>query len=190
MLQILIAAALVQDYFPIDEGYSWTYEATAGEKKVEIVKSVTGKEKVGDADCFIVEDRGMGGDFRKLYLQKDKDGLQVLKMRREITKPFPWLKFPFEKGVRWVHQLASPESKDKASLEFVVEDEEEIVVPAGTYKARRVRMFGAEDGKDKQIDVTMWYAPNVGEVKRLTKRIRGDKVEEGTMKLLKFTKGK
>ena len=191
MLQLVFAVALFQDYFPLEEGHSWVYESTAGEKKKEVVKTVSGKEKVGDADCFVVEDRGMGGDFRKLFLQKTKDGVQVRRMRAEITEPFAWLKFPFEKGVRWVTTLSSPEKNDKADLEFVIEDEEEVVVPAGTYKARKVRMHGSEKGGDKRIELSMWYAADVGEVKRVIKLVRGaDKVDETTLLLVKFNKGK
>jgi len=188
MLQLLVAAALVQDYFPLDEGYSWVYESTAGDKKMEVVKTVTGKEKVGDIECFVVEDKSWGGDFRKLYLQKHKDGIQVLRMRREVTKPFAWLKLPFEKGVRWTHDLASPKSRDRASLDFGVEDEENVVVPAGTYKARRVRM--AVDSNEGKFEFTMWYAPDVGEVRRVTRIVLGEKVDETTLALVKFGKAR
>jgi hypothetical protein len=188
MLQLLLAATLVQDYFPLGEGHSWRYETTSGGSRKEVVKTVTGKEKIEDADCFIVEDQGWGGDFQKLCLQRSKDGIQVLRMRREMTKPFPWLKFPLEKGVRWVHDLAYPRSRDRASLEFTVEEEEEVVVPAGTYKARRVRLFA--DSNEGKLEVTMWYAADVGEVKRAHKVVLGERSIESTTVLLKFSKGK
>jgi hypothetical protein len=193
MLQLLVAAVLVQDYYPVAEGYSWTYEAVSGEKKKEAVKKVVGKEKVGETECFVVEDSGMGGDFRKLYVSAGKDGVTVHKMRREISQSWNLLKFPMKKDEKWATQLSSPEKKDtKADLEFTVEDEEEVVVPAGTYKARRLRMLGKEDGKsEKTIELVMWFAPDVGEVKRTVKLKRGDEVkEEGVVSLLKFDKGK
>jgi len=188
MIQILVAAALVQDYFPLEEGYSWHYETTSAGTKKEVVKTVTGKEKIGDVDCFILEDQGMGGDLRKMVLRKDKDGIQVLRMRREMTKSFPWLKLPFEKGVRWEHDLAYPKSRDRARLEFVVEDEEEVVVPAGTYQARRVRM--TVDSNEGKFELTMWYAAGVGEVKRVFRIFAGERTLESTSALLKFSKGK
>lgn len=189
MLLLLAAAVLAQDYYPLEEGYSWTYKATVREKERETVKKVTGKEKVGEHDCFVVEDDGMGGDFQKLYLSRTKEGLTVRNMRRKIEQTYPWLKFPFDKGARWTTLLSSPETRDKAAIEFVVGDEEEVEVPAGKFKARRVLMTGSEEGKDKRVEVSMWYAPDVGEVQRTVKLVRGEKVEEMSYKLLKFEKG-
>jgi hypothetical protein len=190
MLQLLLAAATLQDYYPLGEGYSWQYEATIREEKSEVWKNVTGKEKVGGEECFVVEDRGMGGDFRKLSVSKGKNGVHVLGMRREVAQPFPWLKFPLEKGARWLHTLEAQEGAPKRTLEFTVEGEEEISVPAGDFKAQRVRLSITEDGTDKRFEYRMWYAPDVGEVKRVMKRFRGDKVDVGTLLLMKFQKGK
>lgn len=192
MLTLLVAAVLAQDYYPVAEGYTWTYEATSGDKKKETVKKIAGKEKVGEVDCFLVEDSGMGGDFKKLYVSADKDGVTVHRMRREIARSWSWLKYPLQKDARWGSELAAPDKKEKAILEFAVEDEEEVVVPAGTYKARRVRMIGKEEGtQEKGIDLAMWYAPDIGEVKRTVTLTRGaDKKEEMAFVLLRFDKGK
>jgi hypothetical protein len=113
-------------------------------------------------------------------------------MRRELARSWSWLKFPLQKGATWGGELSSRDTERKAVLEFTAEDEEEVVVPAGTYKARRVRMIGREDGKDeKGIELTMWLAPDVGEVKRTVKLFRGaDVKEEATLSLLRFDQGK
>ena len=190
MIQLLVVAALVQDYYPLGEGYSWQYEGLIRGEKTEVWKNVTGKVKIGSTDCFVVEDRGMGGDFRKLCVEKSKNGIHVHEMRREIEQPFPWLKFPLEKGTRWLHALQPKEGGAKNTLDFLVEGEEEIVVPAGTFKARRVRLSASEDGSDRRYETTMWYAPDVGEVQRAMKRFRGDKADEGTLKLVAFIKAK
>jgi hypothetical protein len=191
MIALLCTLALAQDYYPLGEGYTWTYDAKRGEKTEEVVKRISKKEKVGDLECFVVEDRGMGGHFRTLYLRPEKDGLWVQKMRKDIEKPWPLLKFPIKKGDTWVHELHVTDGGDSATIEMTVEDEEEVTVPAGKYKAWRVRMKGKEEKENgAEILLTMWFAADVGEVKRTVKMTKGDRVEEGSAELKKFEKGK
>ena len=191
MLGLLVTAVLAQDYYPLGEGYSWTYQMASGDVKQETVKKVAGKEKVGGVDCFVVEDSGMGGDFKKLMVSVDKEGVTVHKMRREISRSFPWLKFPLQKNTRWGAELKGAGKIRKLALDFVVEDEEEVVVPAGTYKALRVRVVCYEElAPDCSTELTLWYAPDVGEVKREVKHIRGEATQELTYSLLRFDKGK
>lgn len=194
MLHLIVAVALAQDYYPLGEGYTWTYEITKGGEKKEFVKKVSGKEKVGDRECFVVEDQGMGGEFKMLYLAVEKDAVWVHRMRSEIEKPFQWLKLPLKKGDTWSDVLTKrggEGSNDTATMEFVTEDEEEVTVTAGKYKTWRVKMIGKEgDDKDKGVEVAMWFAADVGEIKRIVKLTSGDKVEEATAQLVKFDKGK
>lgn len=188
MITILLLAAAVQDYYPLGEGYTWTYQAAGNPDLSESVKKVSGREKVGDHDCFVVEDTGMGGDMQKMIMSADKDGLWVRRMRREVKDPWLWLKLPLAKGNTWSSTLASPESDRTATLDFSAGDEEAVTVPAGSYKARRVTMTGAE--KKTGIEIVMWFAPDVGEVKRTVKVTKKDKVEELSYQLVKFEKGK
>lgn len=189
MMTLMLAAALAQDYFPLAEGHTWTYQVTGRGNTEETVKKVSGKEKVGDRDCFVIEDSGFAGDMQKMIMAADKEGVWVRRMRRELKDPWLWLKLPLAKGNTWSSTIASPNSDRVATLEFAAGDEEEIKVPAGTYKARRVTMKGSE--KKASIEVVMWFAPDVGEVRRSLKIIDGGKVEdESTYQLLKFEKGK
>jgi len=188
MMTLMIAAALAQDYYPLGEGYTWTFQVTGNPDSTESVKKVSGKEKVGDYDCFVVEDTGMGGDMQKMILSADKDGLWVRRMRREVKDPWLWLMLPLSTKNKWSSTLASPDSDRTATLAFSVGDEEEVKVPAGTYKARRVIMTGSE--KRSTIELVMWLAPDVGEVKRSVTITKKDQPQEVTFQLLKFEKGK
>lgn len=187
MMTLLLLAAL-QDYYPLAEGHTWTYQVTGNPDATETVKKVSGKEKVGELDCFVVEDSGMGGDMQKMILSADKDGLWVRRMRRELKDPWMWLKLPLAKGNVWKSTLASAETDRTATLEFVAGDEEEIKVPAGSYKTRRVTMTGSE--RKSTIELIMWLAPDVGEVKRRVTITKKEEPREVTYELLKFEKGK
>jgi hypothetical protein len=112
-------------------------------------------------------------------------------MRKDIEKPWPLLKYPIKKADTWVHDLNVTGGGDSATIEMTVEDEEEVAVPAGKYKAWRVSMK-CKEKKEKGVDVllTMWFAPDVGEVKRTVRITRDGETEEGSLELMKFEKAK
>ncbi len=72
-----------------------------------------------------------------------------------LKTPLRWLKLPFKPGERW----KAYEGHEARSV-----GEEEVTVGAGTFKALRVAIL---IGGDEAARYDFWYAPGVGEVKRV-----------------------
>lgn len=177
MLLLWIALLGTQDCFPLADGHTWTYGVEGVDGLPDVVKRVSGREKVGDVECFVLEDKGYPGDLQKMFLRVLPGELRVERLRRELETPFSWLKLPLEKGKRWSAALRRPGGDDGAELEFTVAGVEEVKVPAGTYPATRVDVVGSEDKKSALLELSFWLAPDVGEVRRTLKLTQRGKVE-------------
>jgi hypothetical protein len=176
-----------QEWYPLGEGHAWTYEDAEGRS---VVKRVTGVEKDGDADAFVVEDRGYPGDLRLQVLRPLPGELRVVRMRRGLKAPVSWLKLPLEKGRRWSADLRQAEGSDAARLDFNVAGEDDVEVPAGRFSAVRVDAAGTDDGKSTLLRLSVWLAPGTGEVKRTILVEKRGKVElDRTLVLKSFEKG-
>jgi hypothetical protein len=187
MNMIVAILAMAQEWYPLGEGHAWTYEDAEGKS---VVKRVTGVEKDGDADAFVVEDRGYPGDLRLQVLRPLADELRVVRMRRTLKYPVSWLKLPLEKGRRWTAELRQSEGNDTATLDFSVAGEDVVEVPAGRFKATRVDAVGIEDGKSALLKLSIWLAPGTGEVKRtILVEARGKVELNRTLVLKSFEKG-
>lgn len=93
----------------------------------------------------------------------------------QYTPPFEWYRWPLEVGKRWTadgtFRIAPPRYPLRGSLDvdryrvtFTVEAYEEITVPAGTFKAFRLRaqIYGVPPlGQFFHDDYVQWYAPAV-----------------------------
>ena len=90
---------------------------------------------------------------------------------------------PNDKPEQWVLKcgLKAGESWDTPSGKRTASGPEEVKVPAGTFQALRVVWEGDGEG------LTSWYAPGVGEVKRVMKRNGKEAV---TRSLYSFSPGK
>lgn len=175
-------------YYPLGKGYTWTYVARTGGEVIQVTKAITGTERVGGVECFVIEDPAYGGYMRTMYMAPGEAGILVRRMRRALSKPFIWLKLPMRSGDAWEAALESPEIEETAVLKFRVGDEEEVEVPAGKFRARKVHLAGTDEN-GTGIEVTMWLAPGVGEVRRSMKLLkRGKIIRELDMRLKKFSR--
>lgn len=177
MLLLWMALLGAQDSFPLADGHTWTYEVEGEVDQPDVVKRVSGREKIGDVECFVLEDKGYPGDLQKMFLRSLPGELRVEKLRREMESPFSWLKLPLEKGKQWSATLRRPGGDDGAELKFTVAGAEEVKVPAGTYQATRVDVVGSEDKKSARLELSFWLAPDIGEVRRTFKLTQRGKVE-------------
>lgn len=177
-------------YFPLKEGNMWVYGVKAGSNtnldKYFIV--VSGKENVNGTECFVCEGGIYKGDDEKKVAQWEyytisDDGLFAIKrayrnktLFTNFDPPEPMLKFPLEKGKKWKwHGKIFKNTSGK--FDFEVIGEEEIITPAGTFKATRVDMKGtASDGSS--VESSKWYAEGVGVVKEETTTAVGHIVAE------------
>ncbi|HLY10425.1 MAG TPA: hypothetical protein VKW04_14075 [Planctomycetota bacterium] len=183
-------------YYPLAKGSKWVYSTDYADD-TELVHEITGVEKIGDVECFIVEHKTVGSTLgtrlmRKEWLAADADGILIHKVSRgkselDVQKPFFKIKHILRKDDEWKGQAKAEENPPV--YEYRVEGEEDIEVPAGKYRAVKVHLK-IESGTRHSAEGSEWYAKNVGVVKsEITIRAGG---EDFTMvsELKKYEAGK
>jgi hypothetical protein len=170
--RLLVAlTAVTQDYFPLKEGMQWTYAMGDG---TDSIKKVASKQTVDGKDCLVVRGLGAWGVFRDepATLLASKDGVRIVRMAE--FKDLLWLKNPLQAGDKW----------SSGFLQNEVLGEEEVQVPAGAYKALKVRArFGDDEGTSGEW--ITWYAAGVGEVKSTVTVTQGKKAPQTFTRVLK-----
>ena len=190
------AAAAGDSYYPLGKNYKWVYNTDYSED-TELVHEVTGTEKVGDVECFIVEHKTVSPALgtrmmRKEWLAANTDGVLIHKLQRgrsemDLAKPFFKVKHLMRKDEEWKGEAKASENPPQYTIR--VEEEADVEVPAGKYKAWKVNVK-IESGLRHSSEATEWYVKNVGLVKtQITIRAGGD---DFTMvsELKKFETGK
>jgi hypothetical protein len=183
-------------YYPLAKGAKWVY-ATDYSDDTEVVHEVIAAEKVGDVECFVVEHMTVSPTLgkrmmRKEWLAADGGGVLIHKLQRgrselEVTKPFYKVKNSMKKDDEWKGEVKASENAPQYTIR--VEEEADVEVPAGKYKAWKVHVK-IDSGSRHSAEGTEWYAKNVGLVKsEITIRAAG---EDFTMvsELKKFEPGK
>lgn len=154
-------------YFATTPGARWVYQRPDGDDEVVTISRV---EKVEDAKNEVIVSRVGPNESPSQYLKVwvSADGLRQPKNGDEAETEWV-LKTRVRPGDSWEY----------GRVKRTVHGPDEIEVPAGKFRALRVS-WETESGKH-----TSWYAPNVGELKRVTKR--GDEKEITTRLLKSFT---
>ncbi len=162
---------LSKDWFPLEVGYWWVYDLEAVE--TDVIIKVTGKEKVGKYNCFVVEMGDTKGNLSSIELYcKTSDevliiGEKDIKTRKNkiFDSPREYLKIPLKEGATW--NISKYLEKNKVIREtkkvMAVGD---IKVPAGKFSTLKVINMKKEDGKDR-ISLQLWYSRGVGVVKMI-----------------------
>ena len=188
VLLFLTAQLLAQDklketpYYPLQVGTTWHYRCGDGKFSVRVVKH----EKVGDTLCALLESTRDGKVVGSEHLAVAADGVYrhdltnyILPKRnaqvggktvpveqtvKETPKPpLLVLKLPPKKGDGW---KIDSKGDGKAFQGGFKVDEQEVTVPAGTYKRTfRVISQDLEVNSLKPI-ITTYYAEGVGMVKQ------------------------
>ncbi|AMV28090.1 hypothetical protein VT84_27035 [Gemmata sp. SH-PL17] len=149
-------------YFPITPGAKWVYEKVSG---VDEVAVVSGVEKIGD-DLVVARAGADGNETRYTKMVVSAEGLR--QEREGANGESAWL---LKSGLRSGDSWDVPDGGKRT-----VYGPEPIEVPAGKFTALRV-VWEHEGGR-----LTSWYAPGVGEVKRVEKKPGG---KETVTRLLK-----
>lgn len=169
-------------YFPIGKGHKWVYR-TDYDEDTDIIHEVTGTEKVGEVECFVMETRSENAKesrirtLRKEWLAVTDDGVKIHKLLRgrselEVEKPFFKLKSTLVKDDEWDGEAKASENPPKHH--YRVEPEEDVEVPAGKFKAVKIAIK-IESGGSHVAEGYEWYARKVGLVKsEMTIKFRGE----------------
>jgi hypothetical protein len=193
LLLALAGAARAQDkmettpYYPLAVGTTWEYRV--GDNKFTL--KVTKHEKVGNVLCarveYLVKDKDKGAEKVQSFehISVSKDGVTRNSQEgKEITPPVLFLKLPPKKDETWkVDSKTAGGETIKGT--FKNNGEEEVKVPAGSYKAVVVASQDLEANGVK-MSVTYYFAEKVGIVKQLIE-VAGQKV---VVELEKYEAGK
>jgi hypothetical protein len=167
-------------FFPTTKGTRWVYRLPNGSlERQEVTRVITGVEWVGKEARVTVSTLADDGRALPLHtLRVSADGVFTVAEPdgRRIDPPVPRLKSPLSPGAEW--ELAYGDTLLRAT----VGKAEEVVVPAGRYRAVRVGIvIRLADGT--RVRMTEWYAAGIGLIREMWDR---DTMQE----LKSFTPGK
>ncbi len=162
-----------EDYFPLAVNNKWEYSllqtaTSAGTTDTMIIgtfqREITGKDKIGNEDVFVIITKDSLRHFDPTdtiikridtaYIRETKD--LILTYETKTATPETTLKLPLKKNKTWTTKLPTD------TVIYTVKDQEEITVPAGTYK----KCWKIE--KKTTIDnvpFNIWLADGTGMVK-------------------------
>ncbi len=186
LLLALAGAARAQDkmettpYYPLAVGSTWEYKA--GDNKFTL--KVTKHEKVGNVLCarveMLVKDKAQSFE----HVSVGKEGVYRNTFEgKEATPPVLFLKLPPKKDETW--KVDSKVGGEAVKGTFKNNGEEDVKVPAGSYKAWVVASQDLEANGVK-MSVTYYFAEKVGMVKQLVE-VSGQKI---VIELEKYEPGK
>jgi hypothetical protein len=183
-------------FYPLAKGAKWIF-GTDYADDTELVHEVVGTEKINGVDCFIVEHKTVSTALgtrmmRKEWLAADDDGIAIHKIQRgrsemDVAKPFHKIKHAMKKDEEWKGEAKGTENPPQYTIR--VEEEAEVEVPAGKYKAWKVHLK-IESGTRHAAEGTEWYVKNVGVVKSETTIRAGGEDFTLVAELKKFEPGK
>ena len=176
-------AASPGDYYPLTPGSTWTYLITNHEDKddtFEQVATIDKPETYEKITYEILKQKDKRGIVRSFVLRNDK-GVFWKKIGASksftpeagsvFTPDLPIMVFPLAKGNKWdwegTLKIAWINKHIKMHCE-VLADNDEITVPAGTFKCLKIHIH---QERDKEIsDEYGWYAAGIGQIKYETKK--------------------
>jgi hypothetical protein len=179
-------------YHPTKVGDSRTYETSTGDARTEYTEEVT-KVEVKDETFLVSTARSNAGKpgLTMTFEVSARGVSRVPASSAAATNPTQILRLPMKEGESWTHELQPPAGAALPAgfvlpkTTYTVVKEEEVVVPAGKFKAIRVEMESSQNG-ERRSGTTNWYAPGVG----LVKTVLNSGTIERTTVLKSFTPGK
>lgn len=177
------------DYYPLTPGSQWVYQITDYENKNDVfdqTATIELPETYGRVICGILKQKDKRGIVRAFVVKNEK-GVFWKKIGASksftpeassvFTPEIPIIMFPLAKGSKWDWEgklkIAWINKNIKMRCE-VVSDNEELTVPAGTFKCVKIHIHQIRD--DELSDEYGWYAPGIGQIQYQTRK---------TLKILK-----
>ncbi len=165
LIVVLVGSAVAQgptatDLFPTKVGSKWTYKIN----DQDVTVTVSGTEKVGDADGFKF-DTAVGGQVKQTEVYQVKaDGVYRIKVGdKKIEPPVRILALPAKKDAAW--DVDSKVGSEAIKGKFKVTDEKaKIKVGGADVEAVLVEGPDFEIAQTKTV-IKQWFAPGKGIVK-------------------------
>lgn len=173
LLLTFAAAASGEQFLPTEIGTLWEYDRTeqggAGPERSTATVRITGMEPLADKEVLKLESATADQLTKTELITAGDDG--VLCFRRTMPDgttvsfdpPQPVIKPPLQAGAKWTFDDKIAGSNVRQ--EFTVVAEEEVVVPAGTFRAFRLH---CEQPWPISVTVTRWFVRGTGFVKDVT----------------------
>lgn len=173
VLLVVAVAVRADQLLPTAEGTSWEYRSTetlTGSAPAHSVITVrAGKEMLDGKEVVKLETLSDGTVSKTELVSVDENGIACLARSGtdgKITKlnpPEPIIAAPLEVGATW--ELESEAAKNRMHQRFTIVAEEEVTVPAGTYRAFHLK---CEESSLISIKLDRWFVPGTGFVKEAT----------------------
>jgi hypothetical protein len=177
------------DYWPMQVGNTWTIDTAVDGKSILLELTVVKREATGahEVDATL-EYQASGQEVQTEVYHIDTKGISRVHSGKgganTITPPIPVLRYPvtYEDSWTWKGAISMGDQTFPATGTLSVHGPEEVVTPAGTFKAARVRLdltVPGADGTSTQIVNDYWFAPEIGMVRQAMSL--GDKRIDGVM---------
>ncbi|HJZ55760.1 MAG TPA: hypothetical protein VKE74_12400 [Gemmataceae bacterium] len=169
-------------YFPTKVGTKWVYESPASKSFLRIT---TVETKEGAKLVTVASESELAGQTFKTVETFRVSGEGLFKLgfdEKVFDPPQCLLKLPHVPGAKWEWLL---KGDDKFRVDYKAGKLEDVKVPAGEFKA--VPVEDVLTGNAVRMERTVWYAPNVGVVKK-TWLVNGGGQQTEVLK--SFTPGK
>ena len=160
----------IMEYLPLKIGSKWLYSDVTFDhegKKIahEVLYEITGTQQYKGKECIILFrllDKQPMIAAKDLYIiEGDKVysyGSKAIMTGKE--KPDMVMQVPFKPGNKWVNE------DEKRVTEYTVVGEVMVKVPAGTFKAWKVKGISkSKKGIKQSSDISVWYVRGIGVVK-------------------------
>jgi hypothetical protein len=173
-------------YFPVGIGDKRVLEFDTPKGKEELAEVVTAVTEHGGG--LLVTTRiechgGAGSDHQ--FEVSDRGVTRVVAYGLPFRTPVCHLRLPFKPGETWDTDDQLVGQVVYCRAKFTAEAEEEVEVPAGKFRAVRVRVASGQG----LGETTHWYARGVGVVRSVSKQSGRDEEDRVTV-LKSFTPGK
>jgi hypothetical protein len=159
-------------WYPLPVHARWIYKDVSptrkdGAARPDLIRVVVKHEKIGAYPCALIANlRGTETPGKEhIYVTADGVFLAAVEGRR-LSPPLRMLKLPPKAGDSWQTDLRENNALRKG---IYVQDEEDVTVPAGTYRAVTLRGEISEAGV-RTTDFKYWFAEGVGMVKQVVRK--------------------
>jgi hypothetical protein len=151
---------------PLETGRIWRYTGADGS---DFTIEISGEESVRGQLCKVLTISSGGQPVLQRYLREEGSGIRELRTRLGETEflykePIWFARGPAEAGTQFGEGVDTGPPGGQVRYLGTIEAEEEVTVPAGTFRCWRVK-FSAEMGSSFRMYETRWICPSVGIVK-------------------------
>lgn len=148
-----------ESFYPAKVGTKWVYQ-DGDEEMILTVSAVERKPEELVVTVVQVLQDGKTTPYEKLTVSEK--GLFRVEIRGvTFDAPLCVVRFPHKDGDKWGVNVPGPAPLRRQKGTATAGGPENVVVPAGSYKALRVDLT-AKDSDGTPIQTTYWFAPGVG----------------------------